>query len=85
MTDNQMRDADAEMHRQMAELYRQQALSATSDREAYPDTESFINRTLVHCKLDRETYASLWAWAKARELSLNSAIKQILQVHFNTP
>jgi hypothetical protein len=82
VTDNQMREADEAMHQQMAELYRQQALEATGDRAAYPDTESFKNRTLVHAKLDRYSYAALFGYAKARDLSINSALKEILQNHF---
>jgi len=83
MTDDQMRNADAAMHERMAQMYREQVLQATENREAYPDKESFKNRTLVHCKLDRESYAALWGYAKARDLSLNSAIKTILQNFFN--
>ena len=39
MTDDQMRSADEAMHQQMAELYRQQVLEATANRDAYPDKE----------------------------------------------
>jgi hypothetical protein len=83
MTDDQMGSADEAMHEQMAELYRQQALEATANREAFATKEAFKNRTLIHSKLDRETYSYLWAYAKAHDLSINSAIKQILQNHFN--
>ena len=71
------------MHERMDELYRQQVLDSLANREAYPDRESFKNRTLVHCKLDRESYAALFGYAKAKELSINSALKEILQKHFN--
>ena len=84
MTDDQMRSADEAMHQQMAELYRQQVLDATANRDAYPTKESYKNRNLVSAKLDRESYACLWAYAKAHDLSINSAIKAILQEHFNT-
>jgi hypothetical protein len=83
MTDDQMRNADEAIHQKMAELYRQQVLDATANRDAYPDTEAFKNRTLVHAKLDRESYAALFGYAKAKELSINSALKEILQNHFN--
>jgi hypothetical protein len=78
-----MRNAQAAMHERMDELYRQQVLDSLANREAYPDRESFKNRTLVHCKLDRESYAALFGYAKAKELSINSALKEILQNHFN--
>jgi hypothetical protein len=83
MTDDQMRSADDAMHEQMAELYRQQVLEATGNRDAYPDKEAFKNRTLVHAKLDRESYAALFGYAKAKDLSINGALKEILQNHFN--
>ena len=83
MTDDQMRSADSAMHEEVARMYREQVLEVTQKREAYPDTESFKNRCLVHAKLDRESYASLWGYAKAKDLSINSAIKQILQSYFN--
>ena len=83
MTDDQMRSADEAMHEQMAELYRQQVLDATANRDAYPTKESFKNRTLVSAKLDRQSYAALWGYAKAKELSINSALREILQAHFN--
>jgi hypothetical protein len=56
-------------------------LLAKLDREFHPSADSYKNRTLVHAKLDRESYASLWAYAKTHDLSINSAIKKILQ-HF---
>ena len=83
MTDDQMRSADDAMHERMAELYRQQVLEATGNRDAYPTKEAFKNRNLVHAKLDRESYAALFGYAKAKELSINSALKEILQNHFN--
>ena len=83
MTDDQMRSADDAMHEQMAELYRQQALEATANRDAFATKEAFKNRYLIHCKLDPESYASLWGYAKAKDLSINSSIKQILQNYFN--
>jgi len=83
MTDDQMRSADSAMHEEVARMYREQVLQATAKRDDYPDNEAYKNRTLVHAKLDRESYASLWGYAKAKGLSINSAIKQILQSYFN--
>jgi hypothetical protein len=83
VTDDQMRSADDAMHKQMAELYRQQVLGTVANRDAYPDGESYKNRTLVHCKLSMTTYAALVGYAKARDMSINTAIKEILQNYFN--
>jgi len=83
MTDEQMRSADNAMHERMAELYRQQALEVTANRKAFASVEAFKNRYLIHCKLDPESYASLWGYAKAKNLNINSAIKQIFKSYFN--
>ena len=71
------------LHQQMAELYRQQALAEATDRDSFPTTEAYKNRTLVHCKLSIKTYAALIGYAKARNMSINTAIKEILQNYFN--
>jgi hypothetical protein len=75
--------SDEALHQQMAELYRDQVLGVVANRDAYPDGESFKNRTLVHCKLSMKTYAALVGYAKARSMSINTAIKEILQNYFN--
>ena len=75
---------DTRFHAQMDELYRQQVLAATSDRNAYPDTESWKNRTLVSVKLDPETFSWLLTYCKAHDLSYNTGLKQILSNYFQT-
>ena len=75
---------DTQFHAQMDELYRQQVLAATAKRDAYPDRESWKNRTLVSAKLDPETFSKLLAYAKANGFSYNTALKTILSTYFQT-
>ena len=75
---------DTQFHKKMDELYRQQVLAVTSNRSAYPDKESWKNRTRVSAKLDPETFSKLLAYCKANGFSYNTGLKHILSHYFQT-
>ena len=83
MTEEQISDANADFHQRMAELYTEQTANLPFSRESFSGNEQWKNRFKVNCKIrDPDAYAYLFAYAKARHLSLNSAINEILETFF---
>lgn len=69
---------DSAYHAQMTEAYALQ-------REAHVSPENWKNRFRVSAKLTAETYAALHAYCRKHELSINSALRQIISEHLNLP
>lgn len=83
MTEEQIGAALVGMDRKLFEQYKQQCLETRplSGMETLK-REQIKNRYHISAKLTPETYAALYAYAKAKDLSLNSAIKEILKHYF---
>ena len=67
---------DADFHAQMANLYEQQS------RPSAVSAQDWKNRYRVSAKLEPETYSALVAYCKANDLSINSALREILSQRF---
>ena len=84
MTDDQMRSAILEIDQELYETYRQEALNGKPTEPIKPTTkETFKNRYQVCAKLTSEAYAALYAYAKAKDYSINRALREILTIYFS--
>ena len=63
---------DADFHAQMANLYEQQS------RPSAVSAQDWKNRHRVSAKLEPETYSALMAYCRKHDLSINSALREIL-------
>ena len=66
---------DTAFHAHMADLYQQQ------NRPAVVNTQDWKNRHRVSAKLEPETYSALMAYCRKHDLSINSALREILSQH----
>ena len=81
MTDAQMRAAVERQDLELWATYRGEVLKALEDRNAYPDPQSWKNRCKFSFKLDPPETAALYAYAKANNYNMSSAIKQLITTH----
>jgi hypothetical protein len=82
MTDEQMRSAVEEIDSDLFEIYRQEALAGKPcPGIRRVNTEAHKNRYQVCSKLTPPTYAALYAYAKANNYNMSSAIKQLITTH----
>jgi hypothetical protein len=83
VTDKQMRNAVEQIDSELFETYRQEALDGKPcEGIRRVNTEAYKNRYQVCAKLTSATYAALYAYAKANNLSMSSAIKQLIKTHY---
>jgi len=84
MTDEQMKTVVAQFDRDLFETYRQEAMNGKPcEGLKRLNTETFKNRYQVSAKLTPQAYAALYAYAKAKDLSINRAIREILTTYFS--
>lgn len=83
MTDEHMRTVIAQLDRDLFETYRQEAMSGKPYDESKKHSETFKNRYQVSAKLTPQAYAALYAYAKAKDLSINRALREILTTYFS--
>ena len=67
---------DTAFHAHMADLYQQQS------RPSAVSAQDWKNRYRVSAKLEPDTYTALLAYCKANDLSINSALREILSQRF---
>ena len=67
---------DTTFHAHMANLYQEQS------RPEVVNTQDWKNRHRVSAKLEPETYSALMAYCRENDLSVNSALRQILSQRF---
>ena len=86
MTNAEWQEREEAFHREMSELYRDQVLRAIQNRDAYRDLanegEAWKNRTRISAKLTPEHYATLMAYCRENEYSVNTALRTILETYF---
>lgn len=83
MTDEQLRTTVEQIDKDLFETYRQEALAGKPcEGLKRLNTETFKNRYSVSAKLTSEAYAALYAYARAKDLSINRAIREILRTYF---
>ena len=79
MTDRQLWELDAAKQQELWELYRREEYRAIRR-----PLQAKANRHLVSAKLYPWLYKTLYAYAKANDLSLQRAIIQLLENNFKT-